>query len=57
MKRFQEVFTVGIGQAWIVECYFGNPGYTAEKDILETWLRSRSHRNRVAITAEACRNP
>ena len=35
MKRLQEVFAVGIGQTWIVEIYFGNPGYTAQKYILE----------------------
>jgi hypothetical protein len=46
-----------IREARIVKIYFGNPGYAAQKDILETGLGGSSHRDRIAIAAKAGRNP
>jgi hypothetical protein len=57
MKWLQKVFAVCIREAWIVEVDFGNPGYAAEKDIFKAWLRCGSHRDCIAITAKARRNP
>jgi hypothetical protein len=57
MKRLQEVFAVGIRETWIVEIYFGNPGYATEKNVLEAGLGCGGHGNGVAITAKAGGNP
>jgi hypothetical protein len=57
MKRLQEVFAGLVGEAWIMEIYFGNPGYATEKNILEAWLRGRGHGNGIAVTAKSSGNP
>src|ERR1700747_2474701 len=57
MKRLQEIFAVGIRETWIVEIFFGNPGHTHEKNILEARLRARRHGYCIPTTTKARRNP
>src|ERR1700722_4792661 len=57
VKWLEEVFTVCVSEHRVVKIPFGNPGDSAEENILQAWLRCRGHGNCVAITAEACGNP
>ena len=49
MKPPEELVSVLDREKGIVKTYLGDPWHRPENDILDTWLRGRSHRNRVAI--------
>jgi hypothetical protein len=57
MEGFQEIVSIGQRQEGIEQIHFWDPGNLPAQDVFDAGLRSRSHGNRIAVAAQARRDP
>ena len=57
MERLHEVIAIRQRQKGIVQVDFGDPGQGAQNNVLDAGLSGGSHRDGIAIAAQASSNP